>query len=208
MEVRQSAPRAAQVLRIVESMGDVLWLQLLFVAACLPVVTIFPAALALQRSLRDVLVEGRPRLTAGYWANLKWATARSWRVAIILPVFMLAAFTAAVFWLGAHGTVGAVALCILIPLYGAALAGYLAVLASSMSCDRAAGLSDWLTAARDVMSRRALPLAMSVIVMATWFLLLSRLPTLVLVGTGLVPAALTWWVAAPWIQARREALAA
>jgi len=207
MEARQGTPRAARLLRVVESMGDVLWLQLLFVAACLPVVTIFPAALALQRSLRDVLVEGRPRMTAGYWANLKWAAARSWKVAIALPVFLLAAIVAAVFWLGAGGTMGTVALCILIPLYGAVLAAYLAVLASAMGADTSAGFREWLAAARDVMTRRALPLAMSVIVMATWFLLLSRLPTLVLVGTGLVPAALAWWVAAPWIRARREALA-
>ena len=207
MEARQSTPRAVQLLRIVESLGDVLWLQLLFVAACLPVVTIFPAALALQRSLRDLLVEGKPRLTAGYWDNFKWAAARSWKVALALPVFLLLALVATVFWLGSGGTVGTVALCLLFPLYGAAAAGYLAVLASAMGAAQAAGLRDWMAEAGAVMTRRALPLAMSVVAMATWFLLLSRLPTLVLVGTGLVPAALAWWVAAPWVRARREALA-
>lgn len=70
------------------------------------------------------------------------------------------------------------------------------------------GLRVWLQIALSLAPGRALPLAVSVVVMATWLLLLAKLPTLVLVGTGLVPAGLAWWVATPWVQNRRAELAA
>jgi hypothetical protein len=211
--------RSARLLSVFEVAGDILLLQLLFVVASLPVVTMLPAALALQRSLGATFVEGRPRPAKVYWENFRWAMARSWKVAVLLPLFMIAAAASIFFWLAADGAVGSIALMILIPLYGMAVAGYVAVLAavletsaletSALDTGNAMdGPGDWLRRAWALSPDRAIPLALSVVVMATWLLLLAKLPTLVLVGTGLVPAGLAWWVAAPWVQSRRAQLAA
>jgi hypothetical protein len=219
MEPKKTVPPSARLLGLFEVAGDVLLLQLMFVVASLPVVTILPAALALQRSLGDVFLEGRPRLARLYWENLRWAAARSWKVAILLPLFTVLAAASLLFWLTADGPVGTVALSILMPLYGMAVAGYIAVLAAVLQTTGALktrafdsnskdGPREWLQSALSLAPGRALPLALSVVVMATWLLLLAKLPTLVLVGTGLVPAGLAWWVAAPWLRSRRAELAA
>lgn len=205
--------RSARLLSVFEVVGDILLLQLLFVVASLPVVTMLPAALALQRSLGATFVEGRPRPAKVYWESFMWAMARSWKVAVLLPLFMIAAAASIFFWLAADGAVGSIALMILIPLYGMAVAGYVSVLAavletSGMETTEAVdGPDGWLRRAWSLAPGRAMPLALSVVVMATWLLLLAKVPTLVLVGTGLVPAGLAWWVAAPWVQNRRAQLA-
>jgi hypothetical protein len=205
--------RSARLLSVFEVAGDVLVLQLLFVVASLPVVTMLPAALALQRSLGATFVEGRPRPAKVYWESFRWAMARSWKVAVLLPLFMIAAAASIFFWLAADGALGIIALMILIPLYGVAVAGYVAVLAAVLetsaleTTNPMGGPGGWLRRALSLAPERAMPLALSVVAMATWFLLLAKLPTLVLVGTGLVPAGLAWWVAAPWVQRRRAQLA-
>jgi hypothetical protein len=217
MQPKKTASRSARLLGLFEVAGDVLLLQLMFVVASLPVITMLPAALALQRSLGDVFLEGRPRPARIYWENLRWAVVRSWKVALLLPLFTVLAAASLLFWLAADGPVGIVALSILMPMYGVVVAGYIAVLAAVLQTtgtlqtrafDSKDGPREWLQSALSLAPGRALPLALSVVVMATWLLLLAKLPTLVLVGTGLVPAGLAWWVAAPWVQNRRAELAA
>jgi uncharacterized membrane protein YesL len=204
MSTHQPATRPPRLFNAFVMAGDILWLQLLFVAASLPLVTVFPAAVALQRSLREVLLEGRSRPTAVYWRNLSWAWRRTWKAALLPPGFLAAAAVSLVFWLAANSAAGVVALCVLVPLYGVALAAYLAVLSSSMTSARGDSLRDWCAASWVLVKARPLPMALSVVVMGTWFLLLARLPTLLLVGTGLVPAALAWWAAAGWVQQYRK----
>lgn len=205
MSAQQATTRPPRVLNTFVIAGDILLMQLLFVVAALPLVTMFPAAVALQRSFREVLVEGHPRITAVFWGNLVWSWKRTWKVAVIPPLFLVAAFTSVVFWLASDSRVGIVVLCVLLPMYGLAVAAYIAVLAASMSADHADSVRAWFTAAMLLARDRAIPLAISIVVMATWFLLLGKLPTLSLVGTGLVPAGLAWWVASPWISAYRKA---
>lgn len=217
MQPKKTVSRSARLLGLFEVAGDVLLLQLMFVAASLPVITMLPAALALQRSLGDVFIEGRPRPGRIYWANLRWALVRSWKVALLLPLFAVLGSASLLFWLAADRPAGTVALVILIPLFGVVVAGYIAVLAAVLQTTGALktgpgaaknGPREWLQGALSLAPARALPLALSVVVMATWLLLLAKLPTLVLVGTGLIPAGLAWWVAAPWVQDRRAELAA
>lgn len=218
MESTKGPSRPARVLGVFEVTGDILTLQLLFLVASLPVITMFPAALALQYSLGDVFVEGRPRPARLFWANFTWAMRRTWKVAILPPLFMVLAAAPLLFWLTAGGVAGVVALCLLVPMYGVLVAGYVAVLASTLQAtasktgilgsDSIGGLREWLLSVWSLAQSRAIPLALSVVVMVTWLLVLAKLPTLVLVGTGLVPAGLAWWVAAPWVQDRRAKLAA
>ena len=217
MQPKNGLARSARLLGVFETAGDVLLLQLMFVVASMPVITMFPAALALQYSLGDVFLEGRPGPARIFWDNFRWAVRRTWKVAILLPLFILLAAASLLFWVAAGGAAGFVALCMLIPLYGVAVAAYLAVLASTLQAtaaktttfgnDRKAGAREWLHGVWSLARRRALPLALSVVVMATWLLVLAKLPTLVLVGTGLVPAGLAWWVATPWIQDRHAEIA-
>lgn len=204
MSTQVSAVRSNRLLNAFVIAGDVLWLQLLFVVAALPIVTLFPAAVALQRSLREVLVEGRPKVTSVYWNNLLWALRQTWKVALLPPLFLAAAFVSLIFWLAADSAVGVAVLCFLAPLFGAALAGYVALLAASMAANREDPLRSWYPAAFSLAKNRAIPLAVSIVVMATWFILLAKLPTLVLVGTGLVPAGLAWWISTPWIREFRR----
>jgi len=218
MESTKGPSRSARLLGVFEMTGDILTLQLLFLVASLPVITMFPAALALQYSLGDTFVEGRPRPARIFWVNFTWAIRRTWKVAILLPLFMLLAAASLLFWLTAGGWAGVVALCILIPMYGVLIASYVAVLASALQAttskmstfdsDSIAGFREWLHLVWSLAQSRAIPLALSVVVMVTWLLVLAKLPTLVLVGTGLVPAGLAWWVAAPLVQDRRAKLAA
>lgn len=197
MSTGSSTARQPKLFNAFVLVGDVLWLQILFVLFCLPVITLFPAAVALQRTLQAVMVEHKPRSTTIFWTEFVWALKRTWKVSIFLPVFVFAAFVSLVFWMSAHTTAGTLVLCLLIPLYGAAMAAYLSVLASVMTASSYSGLRDWCQSAFALAGRRALVLASSIIVMATWFLLLGKVPTLVLIGTGLVPAALAWWIASP-----------
>lgn len=217
MESTKGPSRSARLLGVFETAGDILTLQLLFLVASLPVITIFPAALALQYSLGDIFVEGRPRPARLFRTNFIWAIRRTWKVAVLLPLLMILAAASLLFWLAAGGLAGVVALCILIPMYGVLVAGYVAVLASTLEAtasrtgargwDSIAGFRERLHKAWSLAQRRAIPLALSVVVMVTWLLVLAKLPTLVLVGTGLVPAGLAWWVANPWVQDRRAEIA-
>jgi hypothetical protein len=216
MEPKKTPTRTVLLMGVFETTGDVLLLQLIFVVASLPVVTLLPAALALQRSLGDVLLESRTHPARLYWENFKWALSRSWKIAVLPPLFTVLAAASILFWLAAGGPLGTVALCILIPLFGVVVAGYIAVLAAVLQTTGVAptaanggiaGPREWLRRALALAPGRSLQLALSVVIMATWLLLLTKLPTLILVGTGLVPAGLAWWVAAPWVQHRRAELA-
>lgn len=208
MSAANPAQRPPKLLQAFTTMGDVLYLQILFVVAAIPVVTILPTAIALQRSLRAVMVEGKPKVTAQFIIELKWALAKTWRIAIVLPLLMIAGFTSIVFWASAHSTVGTIALSILLPLLGLATASYIAFLATAMMASHDSSFKDLARQTLAVAKKHPLQLAACIVVMTTWFMLLGRLPTMSLIGTGLVPAALAWWVADPQIKELRKRLSA
>nr|WP_286346707.1 hypothetical protein [Frondihabitans sucicola] len=169
---------------------------MLWLVTSLGVVTLGPATSALQRTLHDVLVDGRPAPTRLYARHLAAAFRRLWLVGVVGAAVVVMYVVALLFWTSAGGAPGVAALVILLPLGGLALALYLAILAAAPRLPDDAGPRELARAGWGVLTLHPLAGAGRVILMATWLLLLSRLPTLGLIGLGLVPAFLaltiTW----------------
>ncbi|WP_426225793.1 DUF624 domain-containing protein [Pseudarthrobacter sp. DSP2-3-2b1] len=192
MEQHKRRSRGAAVMAGFEVVGDVLLLQILFLLVSLPLLTLVPAAIALQRALRKTVIEDRPGVTRVFFSEFRWAWTRVGVLGISVPVFMAAAVFSILFWLASPGGVGIVALCVIIPLCGAVAAGYVALLAAAMAADETITRRGLLENARTLVFTRALPLAGTVIALCTWLLLTFRLPTVIPIGSGLVPAFLAW----------------
>src|SRR3954449_3033594 len=78
-------------------LGEVLILQLLFLVASVPVVTVLPAAMALQRSLSEQL-SGTPRPAATFVSHLSWTLRRFWLTGLLLVVGVVVGAVAWQFW--------------------------------------------------------------------------------------------------------------
>jgi hypothetical protein len=192
-EARKQA-RAVRVLDVLNAVGDVLLLQLCFFVASLGIVTAFPAAVALQRCLDDVLNKGDTATIRSFTAGLLTALRTNWRAAVALPILAAMVVTGILFWGSVHGPVGTVALLLLIPLAGAFAGLYLSALAAVVDQPAGASFRNILASAWLRVQRQPLHVAGSVIILLTWFLLLARVPTLGLVGGGLLPALLAVWL--------------
>lgn len=186
--------RTLKVLGILNTIGDVLLLQLCFAIVSLGVVTVLPAAIALQRCLDDVLFTGDTAGVRSFARRFASAVKSYWLASIVVPVLAVMLVVGILFWAFAEGPIRLVALAVLLPLGGVFMGLYLSALAETVStaefptARRLIGLA-WLR-----MQRQPLHVAGSVVVMVTWFLLLLQVPTLVLVGSGVVPAFLAFWL--------------
>ncbi|WP_436065214.1 DUF624 domain-containing protein [Arthrobacter sp. LjRoot14] len=192
MDQQKRRPRSTALMAGFEVVGDILLLQILFVVASLPLVTIVPAAIALQRALRKTVIEQKPGLTRTFLKEFKWAWRRLGLVGLIAPFVVAAAVLSILFWLASPGVVGLVALCVIIPVCGLAAAAYLALLGAAMTAEENTTRSGLIARTRALLLSNALPLAGALIALSTWLLLAFRLPTLIPIGSGLVPALLAW----------------
>lgn len=195
----QGGGRTLKILGILNTFGDVLLLQLCFAVASLGVVTAFPAAIALQRCLDDVLYNDENAGIRSFGARLAAAFRRYWAPSIALPVLTVMLVVGILFWAFAEGPVGLVALALLIPIAGLSLGLYLCALAVLVSAREESTSADptsteLLAAAWARLLRQPLHVAGCVIVMVTWILLLLQVPTLILIGSGVVPAFLAFWL--------------
>jgi uncharacterized membrane protein YesL len=183
--------KALEVLNVV---GDVLLLQLCFTVASIGIVTIVPAAAAFQRGLHEVLFESKSPSIRSFAARLVVVLRRYWLVALLVPVIAIMLIVAVLFWASVQSPVSLAALVVLIPLAGMSTGFYLCGLAS------VAAEPDCRTAKRVIalawqrMRRQPLHVAGCIVVMMTWIFLLLNVPTLVLVGSGTVPALLAAWL--------------
>ncbi|MFC4948586.1 DUF624 domain-containing protein [Pseudonocardia sp. GCM10023141] len=184
------AGRSATVLAALTIAGDLLMLQLAFLVLGLGVVTLIPAAIALQRVLPEAIAQEHASLLRRFWRQFGWALRRFWAPGLGLCALAVALVTAVLFWSATPGPVRIVALALLIPLAGLAVGLYLAVLAVLPAADDAVTTRALVAAGAWFLQRHPLAVAAAVIAFATWVLLLMRLPTFVVVGSGLVPALL------------------
>lgn len=175
-----------------ETVGDTLLLQILFLLVSLPLLTLLPAAIALQRALLKTVIEGRPGVSRSFFREFAWAWSRFRYVGLAVPAAMAAAVFSILFWLATPGAAGVLALCVIIPICGLGAAAYVALLAASMAIEDGATRKELIRATRSLLLSNALPLAGCVVVLGTWLLLALRLPTLIPIGSGLVPALLAW----------------
>lgn len=192
MAQHSSRARTAWLVGALDQTGSALILQLLFVALAWPLVTAFAAAVALQRQLPQVPEGGRPHAARDFWGDLVRTLRHAWVLCLGLPIVAGMAVLAVLFWAAAGGRAAILALSAMAPVLGLAVAGYLALL------EIAAEGPDhtWVQWCRAVPGRVAsapLRAAGTVVVMLTCVLLLLRLPTLLLVVGGLLPAGLSRW---------------
>lgn len=192
MEQQRRRPRSVAVMAGLETVGDTLLLQVLFLLVSLPLFTLVPAAVALQRALRKTVIEGRPGVFRSFFREFAWAWPRLGYVGLAVPVAMVAAVFSILFWLATPGAAGVLALCVIIPICGIGAAAYVALLAASMAAEDGATRQELIRSTRSLVLTKALFLAGCVVVLATWLLLALRLPTLIPIGSGLVPALLAW----------------
>lgn len=174
--------------------GEVLTLQLLFVACALTVVGVLPGAVAFQRVLTDTM-RGEARFGWGsaFMREVVRALRLLWPLAIAVPVLFVGFVVSLWFWSATGGVIGVAALIVLLPLFGGFLALYVSTLAGAPDAPRSRSRHLLRQAIQRV---RAQPLrsAGAVVALLSWYLLLARVPTLALVGTGVVPAFLAHWL--------------
>jgi len=188
-----------------ETVGDTLLLQILFLLVSLPLFTMVPAAVALQRALRKTVIEERPGVARSFFREFSWAWPRVGYLGLAVPVAMAAAVFSILFWLAAPGVPGLLALCVIIPICGIGAAAYVALLAVSMVAEDNATRRELMGSIRGMVLANPLPLAGCVVVLSTWLLLALRLPTLIPLGSGLVPAFLAWLLVRKQMDARNGA---
>lgn len=180
--------RTNTVMAKLSIVGDLLMLQLVFLVLGLGIITLFPAAFALQRVLPDAISQDRPALMRRFFKQFAWAMRRFWLSGFGLYAGgVLLAFGIS-FWAFSGGAMRVVALAILIPLTGMILGLYLCGLAVLPEADEKATMKTVFRSANLFLLRRPLPVAGGVVVLLTWFALASQVPTLLVIGSGLVPA--------------------
>ncbi|MFF0338747.1 DUF624 domain-containing protein [Kribbella sp. NPDC004875] len=184
----EKAGRTNTVLSKLSVVGDLLMLQLVFLVISLAIVTLFPAAFALQRVLPDAISQDKPKLVRRYFREFRWAMKHFWLSGFALYVGGLMLAFGISFWAYAAGPARIFALAVLIPLTGMILGLYLSGLAILPEAPETATMKSLFRSANLFLLRRPLPVAGGVVVLLTWFALASQVPTLLVVGSGLVPA--------------------
>lgn len=188
------AGRAAAVMSRLSLVGDLITLQFFFVLGSLGIVTLVPAAVALQRVLPEVVGQQHPALTRRFWRQFTWAFGRFWLVGLGLYLGSVGLVIGILFWISTGGIIGVLALAVLIPVGGLLIGLYLSALAVLPGAGPDITPRDLVRAANAFLVRRPLAVAAVVVAVVTWLLLVVNLPTLYLIGSGLVPALLAYWV--------------
>ena len=195
-----SVGRTNTVMAKLSTIGDLLMLQLVFLVLGFGIITLFPAAVALQRVLPDAISQDRPRLLRRYFKEFGWAMRRFWLTGFgLYAVGVLLAFGLS-FWAYSGGAARVFALAVLIPLTGMILGLYLSGLAVLPDAPETATMRTVFRSANLFLLRRPIPVAGGVVVLLTWFALASQVPTLLVVGSGLVPGLTAYWLS----RVRRE----
>ena len=186
--------RATSVMAKLSMVGDLLMLQLVFLVLGFGIITLFPAAFALQRVLPDAISQDRPALLRRFFKQFGWAMRRFWLSGFALYAGGVMLAFGISFWAYSGSAARVFALAILIPLTGMILGLYLSGLAVLPSADDTATMKTLFRSANLFLLRRPLPVAGGVVVLLTWFALASQVPTLLLVGSGLVPGLTAYWL--------------
>lgn len=195
-----SVGRTNTVMAKLSTIGDLLMLQLVFLVLGFGIITLFPAAFALQRVLPDAISQDRPQLMRRYFKEFGWAMRRFWLTGFGLYAGGVMLAFGISFWAYSGGAARVFALAILIPLTGMILGLYLSGLAVLPDAPETATMKTVFRSANLFLLRRPIPVAGGVVILLTWFALASQVPTLLVVGSGLVPALTAYWLS----RVRRE----
>ena len=192
--MEQTGGRTNSVLAKLTVVGDLLLLQLTFLVISAGIITLFPAAFALQRVLPEAISQERTGLMRMFFREFKWAFKRFWLSGFGLYFGGVMLAFGLTFWANANGPARIFALAVLIPLTGMIIGLYLSGLAVLRDADDDASMRTVFRQANLFLLRRSLPVAGGVVLLLTWFALASQVPTLLVIGSGLVPALIAYWL--------------
>ncbi|MFF1879686.1 hypothetical protein [Leifsonia sp. NPDC058230] len=183
-----------RIISWLDTLGNALLLQLLFLAFSLPVITAAPAAIALQRQFRD-LCQGEKTGMRSYALEFVSAWRAAWPIGILFPLAAVGFAVGIPFWYSSGSWLGTTAMVVLICLAGLALAFWLAFLWAADS-DRATSRSAWrawAAAAAAALVQRSGRVLWGLVLLVTWLALAAFFLPALLVGAGLAPAAIVYW---------------
>lgn len=183
-----------RALGILNGLGEVLVLQLCFAVASVGIVTVLPAAIALQRGLDGVLTGGESASIRRFAVRTWHEFLTYWRLSLAVPAIALMLLVGIFFWSAAADPMRLIALAFLLPIAGLTLGLYVSGLATFISSPERTSGRMRVGLAWQRLRRQPLSAAACMVVMVTWFLLVSRLPTMGLIGSGIVPALLAVWL--------------
>ncbi len=175
-----------RIVRLLDTVGTVLILQLLFAVLSLGLVTAVPAAVALQRQFTDALL-GEATGTVSFLRAFTRAWWQCWLLGIVGPVLTAGFVVSIAFWSSVPGPPGIAALGVLVFLAGLTSTIYLALLGAA-GRQRDQAWRAWFTVALAHLVTVPLRGLWATILFLCWLVTLAYLPTLWLVGSGLVPA--------------------
>lgn len=187
--------RPLRVVALLDTVGNALILQLAFVVFSLPIVTALPAAVALQRQLSD-LHSGERTGFVPFAKEFMRSWRASWPLGIALPLVATGFAAAIPFWYSAAFPFSRVGLGFVVCLLGLAGGSYLNVLRAA-EIARDARWRQWLAIGFEQLVRHALRSLCALIAFFAWLVTLAYVPTLILVGSGIVPALIARHVLAP-----------
>ncbi|WP_157479993.1 hypothetical protein [Leifsonia sp. Root227] len=177
-----------------DTIGNALILELLFVVYSIPVVTSAPAAIALQRQLGDLRSGGK---TGARQFTREFAAAwrSAWPVGLAVPLVTLGLAVGIPFWYSTGPWLGTVAMIMLVCLAGMGLAFWLAFLWAAdaeRTVDRAAWRK-WVGMAAEALLHRSGRVLWGLVLFVTWLALAAYFLPALIIGAGLAPAAIVLW---------------
>ena len=193
----QAAVKESRLMVVADSVATLVVLNLCFLLTCLGIVTVLPSAVALQAVLPRPGEEGPDRPARQYFRAFAQAWRQSWPLGLALPVMTVAGFLAVSFYLAADSVFGFAALLVVVPLLSVATAAYLALLETSATAGMTGGWRQWVRAVPRVLATRPLQAAGAVLLLGTAAALAAKLPTLLPLGCGIVPAYFAVWAFGP-----------
>lgn len=185
-----------KIIRGLDTIGNALILQLLFVVFSIPVVTAAPAAIALQRQWSGSRA-GEKTTLAGFAREFAAAWRTSWVTGIVFPIIIVGYVGSLLFWRAADGLIGAVAFGLLLGLGLATSAYYLALLVTVARVRDERWPALLRLAMRELLVNVPRYIA-ALVVLIVWFVLVWLSLPLLLVGSGIVPAATAHTAGSDW----------
>lgn len=179
--------------RVADAVGTALVLNLCFVASALPVVTAFPAAVALQRQWTDH-AHGRPCGVIPFARAFVTALRQSWPLGLFYATLAVAYVSGLIFWRQTAPAVAAVTTALLVGLGAVAIAFHIALLSVSARV-RSQSWRVWPAEAGVLLLSDSPRYLLGTVAVVLAIVVIVVLPPLVLVLAGLVPAVMARWAA-------------
>lgn len=181
-----------------DKVGNLLILQLVFVACSIPLVTVIPAAVALQRSLADFRSGDKTGVVL-FAHEFRRAWKQSWALSLGGAALTIGLGVSTSFWYASGSGAGWLAVGFLATLASAACALYLGILVES-EIRRDQDFRQWLLPAYERVMAQPARAAAGVVLFVTWLAAANSVPSVLFLTTGLAPAYFAHFAFTPRIR--------